>query len=144
MRDRLIELIKEGEDITPCASNPEYDCKGKKCRDCEREGIAKYLLANGVIAPPCKVGDVVYMPWQYNEVQSIACLKVTTMSNILGFGWSFGTDFSTDDEVYAEKYKYGRFEFTDIGKIVFLTREEAEKALAERSRNARQRRNIKA
>ena len=76
---------------------------------------------------PCKVGDMVYMPWEWNDVKSIACLKVTTMSNILGFGWSFGTDFDTDDEGYAEKYNYGRFKFDDVGKIVFLTLEDAER-----------------
>lgn len=116
MKDRLKELLNE-------------------CRGIEGIGTdliekqADHLLANGVIVPPCKVGDMVYMPWQYNEVQSIACLKVTIISNILGFGWSVGTDFDTDDEGYAEKYKCGRFEFADFGKTVFLTREEAETAL---------------
>jgi hypothetical protein len=130
MRDRLIKLLQEFADVT-------YSSNGYIVDYTQVDDVADHLLANGVIALPCKVGDVVYMPWQYNEVQSIACLKVTTMLNILGFGWSFGTDFNTDDEGYAEKYKYGHFEFTDIGKIVFLTREEAEKALAERSRNDR-------
>ena len=43
MRDRLIELLIEGH-----KQYLFYD------------QIADYLLANGVIAPPCKVGDTVY------------------------------------------------------------------------------------
>ena len=81
---------------------------------------------------PCAVGDMVYMPWEWNGAKGIACLEVTTMSNIIGFGWSFGTDFDTDDEEYADEYKCGRFEFDDIGKTVFLTREAAEAAVEER------------
>lgn len=65
MRDRLIELIKEGEDITPCAFDPECDCNDKSCGDCQRKAIADHLLANGVIVPPCKVGDTVYEVSRY-------------------------------------------------------------------------------
>lgn len=50
-RERLIELIGN----YPCMSTAE---------DCFMESIASdladYLLANGVIVPPCKVGDKVY------------------------------------------------------------------------------------
>lgn len=49
MRDRLIELIKQGVDQTPCNSNSDYDCEGVKCKDCESKSIADHLLANGVI-----------------------------------------------------------------------------------------------
>ena len=50
MRDRLIKLIKEAKKQT----------KNANC-DIERNMIfADYLLANGVIVPPCKVGDVIY------------------------------------------------------------------------------------
>lgn len=89
-------------------------------------------LKNTHIELPCKVGDTVYMPWEWNGQKGVACLTVTTISNILGFGWSCGTNFDTDDEGYADKYNCGRFKFDDIGETVFLTKEEAEKALAER------------
>ena len=45
MRDRLIELIQKS--VNGCAKN-------------WAEVISEYLLANGVIVPPCKVGDMVY------------------------------------------------------------------------------------
>lgn len=80
---------------------------------------------------PCKVGDTVYMPWEWNGQTGIACLKVTNITNIIGFGWDFGTDFDTDDEAYADKYNLGRFYLHEIGKTVFLDRGEAEKKLKE-------------
>ena len=44
MRERLVELIKARIDNkTWCVSE-----------------LADYLIANGVIVPPCKVGDVIY------------------------------------------------------------------------------------
>ena len=55
-RDRLIELILQGEN--------EADKKGiANCQMYNLEKakiLADYLLANGVIVPPCKVGDTVY------------------------------------------------------------------------------------
>ena len=60
MRDRLIELW--GYAIESCKSFSCADCEHNninypKCMDVH---IADYLLANGVIVPPCKVGDKVY------------------------------------------------------------------------------------
>ena len=93
-------------------------------------------IENGaVIVLPCKVGDTVYMPWEWNGQKGIACLTVTVSRCIIGFGWSFGTDFDTDDEDYYDAYNCGDFKLKDFGKTVFLTREEAEKALAERRGN---------
>ena len=113
------EVCKYGEN----RSNGLY-CTGERCK--------QYKSAALVVELPCTVGDMVYMPWEWNGEKGIACLEVTTMSNIIGFGWSFGTDFDTDDEEYADEYKCGRFEFDDIGKTVFLTREAAEAAVEER------------
>ena len=96
------------------------------CRTYEDELCDNFKDKSLFIELPCKVGDTVYMPWEWNGAKGIACLKVTTMSNILGFDWSCGTDFDTDDEGYADEYNCGRFKFDDIGKTVFLTREEAE------------------
>ena len=50
MKDRLVELIDNA-------------CKDANLHDKTRrvnEQVADYLLANGVIVPPCKVGDIVY------------------------------------------------------------------------------------
>lgn len=49
MREKLIEILKQAEDATPCALDPSIDCKGKRCVDCVREASADRLIANGVV-----------------------------------------------------------------------------------------------
>ena len=61
MRERLIELISQADE----------ECKHTKdCKSCSGYGkgalcmnyhIADHLLANGVIVPPCKVGETLYL-----------------------------------------------------------------------------------
>lgn len=67
MKDRLIELLKEIREHPEktCADwdaiscdGCRYDLGGVECDVVAR--FADYLIANGVIVPPCKVGDEVY------------------------------------------------------------------------------------
>ncbi len=53
MRERLIELIKSA----PYVNGTLGDYFNKSYID---NCIVEHLLANGVIVPPCKVGDMVY------------------------------------------------------------------------------------
>lgn len=78
--------------------------------------LADYLFTNGVIALPCKVGDKVYRPSN--------CLGVVQFV-IISFNIYQSEMFFIDD---SENIIY----LPDIGKTVFLTREEAERALKER------------
>ena len=90
------------------------DCLGKGgALNCSR--LADYLLEHGVIVPPCKVGDRVYRPSD--------CLGVVQFV-IISFNIYESEMFFTDD---SENIIY----LSDIGKTVFLTREEAEQALRE-------------
>lgn len=83
-----------------------------------------------LIELPCKVGDTVYLPWEYGGVCSIAYLTVTHI--ILDTKKSYiRTDFETDIEDYWEKYKGGQYDFSDFGKIIFTNKAEAEKRLKE-------------
>jgi hypothetical protein len=52
MKDRLVELINS----YPCMSTAE-DCFMESISD----DLADYLIANGVVVLPCKVGDIVYL-----------------------------------------------------------------------------------
>ena len=91
MRDRLKDLIKD--------TLQEWEC------DVSKDTIAQitdHFVENGVIVLPCKMGDALYMPWEWNGQKGIAYLTVTVLRCISGFGWSFGTDFDTDDEDYYE------------------------------------------
>lgn len=60
MRDRLIELLQKRS----CFYNK---CKGSCCKcdyvpiaDVDFDNLADYLLANGVVVSPCKVGNKIY------------------------------------------------------------------------------------
>lgn len=94
--------------------------------------LADHLLADGWIRPPCKVGDTIYLPWEWKDTSGVAILTVERMS-ITEAGCSIRTDLWSDDEDYWLAYNCGVFRFDDIGKTVFLTREQAERALEERS-----------
>ena len=110
MRDRLIKLLQ---------LNPHFDVLWFG----GWEEIADYLLENGVIVPPCKVGDKVYVieDWGYSKF-----LEETEVGAISIQGTN---DFSKE---LWEDCRGGLIgAFADFGKTVFLTREEAEKALKE-------------
>lgn len=88
------------------------------------EALTDFLLKNGVIVPPCKTGATVWVILQnYKftkpEIESRKILSVQIYKN----------------RNIQYHYKDGCFYKNDIGKTVFFTREEAIKALAERSVN---------
>lgn len=109
-KERLVELIDQ------CTI--DYDMPSS-------EQIADYLLANGVVVPPCKVRDVVYrVTSEWNSIKkryesfiseegiahvNVSYLFITSQSNVFG-----------------EEY---------IGHKIFLSREEAEAKLRESKRN---------
>lgn len=83
--------------------------------------ITNYFLENGVILLPCKVGDVVY------EVIG----ECNAPNNYCVFNGGYGTYRCSDYkcEAYIEEIKFS-ISFIDlIGKSIFTTREETEKAL---------------
>lgn len=115
MRNRLIELLskklypREGVDIA--------------------EVVADYLIDNGVVALPCKVGDTVYFANRglqevcpgtvfvieidfYTRCRNPIWLKIEYHSKLIGF------------------HEY-HCSVTEINNTIFFTQEEAEKALKE-------------
>lgn len=122
-RERLIELINAAH--IKCAN---IDCADDECceyemattpeMNCRDLLYVDYLLANGVIVPPCKVGDTVYIVDETsNEETGIDKAKVTEICYNGVFVY-----FDIDKDTY--KYSAGQ-----IGKTVFPTKEEALKAL---------------
>ena len=107
MRDRLSNMIQSA--VGGCA---------KYWADV----IADKLLAEGVIVPPVKVGQTVWYVSKYAGcVMPIQVISYEiTSCGISHFG-CWGGDFTPTE-----------FKEEAIGKTVFLTREEAEKDLAER------------
>ena len=113
MRDRLIELIVNKE-------NEIYQ-DNSHCTDTERiSRVASHLLSEGVIVPSVKIGQAVYYPIRHtNEVVQLFVREVVCTKNNMQFCAA-----------------YLAFTVNAIGKTVFLTRSEAEKAL-ERSENGK-------
>ena len=91
-----------------------------------RTAIAMAAAETGEVHPmPCKIGQTVYMPWEWKGASGIASLTVKIVHMDIYFA-TIGTDLTSDDLEYLEKYNYGVFGFDDVGETVFLTREEAE------------------
>ena len=78
----------------------------------DAEDTADYLLANGVIVPPCKVGETLY-DIHNEKVFGGKVIMVNMFEDCFTFAASGGRYFKDDE----------------IGKTVFLTKEEAEQAL---------------
>lgn len=78
--------------------------------------IADFMLDYGVVVLPCKIGDTVYVP--YPALNSVEQFPIESIEI-----YKSSTVFCTDT-CNVE------FNASDFGKTVFLTREEAEKALA--------------
>ena len=118
-RERLIELIDDfGDDVALCdvCNRPREDCEG-----CTNEQLAEYLVENGVVVLPCKVGGTVYEicerrrsgKWQKAIVERVV------------HGIEIGIDKILTARCGTTTYLY----LSRLGETVFLTREEAEKAL---------------
>ncbi len=125
MRDRLIELVKASVygNIDEGFDGPVLNC----------ENVADYLIKNGVIAPPCKVGDTVYS--FCDTFGPILILTYFIETFRIGFldkdrdywEWEANSHDPETDEFLDEI----DFDLDDIGKTVFLTKEAAEQKLKE-------------
>ena len=138
MRDRLIELLSK------------FVCD----EWCGSDDIADYLLANGVIVPPCKVGDTVYVITEKHPCYACMCCgdfchkdchikdkQKLVVKEAKVFYFLF-QEMSNKIQVEVEKEKhlvkhFLHFTIEDFGKTVFLTREAAKRALKEREQNDR-------
>ncbi len=118
MRNRLIELLLQSEPIKVRDFDDDW-------LDGEIEDIADYLIANGVIVPPCKLGDTVY------EVSLNT--KEVKKAKVCGF------EISTGNEVSLVYYLDGNMRITSeslfkkanfTGKKLCLNEKEAEQALS--------------
>lgn len=115
MRERLIELIQTS--VGGCARH-------------RAEVIADGLIDSGVILPPCKVGDVVYVVKPYFSFIQEYQVR----------GYHLG-EFPTLNGHKRKSYlicyhkassALKHLPIDEIGKTVFLSKEEAEKTLKKR------------
>ena len=122
MRERLVELIKQ-------TVHPYF-----------AEEIADNLLANGVVVLPCKVGDKVYIKNHEITINEVFLGEELLFSTYFDCDWVMENigcencpfaDWEQSHEGEWDCRTRGWFSFAekDIGKTVFLTREDAERAL---------------
>lgn len=126
MKERLIELIGEFVDI----DRPPFGIKWV-------EFLADHLLANGVIVPPVKVRQKVWLiGYTGTLVEKNPCViegevYAITISEL---NYKFRGVFECRAEINGEGEWFDLL-FDEVGKTVFLTQEEAERALTERSKS---------
>jgi hypothetical protein len=136
MRKRLIELLKcAREEMSKMFREKVEECLAEKGRfnsktDADRQSIyeveADYLLDNGVIVPPCKVGDKVYVLGDeyFWEVEVVGY-------SILTNKWS-GVAYEAVQYVYKGEELIHTIYADKWGKEMFPTKAEAEYALKNR------------
>ena len=114
MRDRLIELLKKADEYASGVCT-DYDEAQEVCAD--------YLLAEGVIVPRFKKRDKIYY---ISAVGNIIENKVYYVG-----GYARGLCYNADNKPLLDNV----FLDTRVNEEYYLTKEEAEKALEERSEN---------
>ena len=148
-RDRLIDLIANAD------THDSSECKlctkdNDACDCCYAEKLADHLLANGVIVPPCKVEDMVYQV-KYCRCGNSECFemkhcykkdtkrtpKVIDSIMLVQKGKRLIAPYKFEwKPVGTICYKIIQKPFklewlTEVGKTVFLTKEEAKAKLKE-------------
>ena len=109
-REKLIEIVR----------NSLKKNIGKSCK--LAENIVDDIIGAGVIVPPVKVGATVYYTDSYRHlIKPLEIFGFDCTKRICKYYCSGGD------------YTPAWFKPAEMGKNVFLTREEAEKALAERN-----------
>lgn len=122
MRERLIVLLNKAQ---------------LKCDDnfgmTNSEQIADFLLENGVIVPPVSLGDKIYEIISPKDREPYF-ITATVCAVHIADGSRNSCQRKRESYIVAEcpgtKYVH-KYPISKFGKTVFLTREEAEKALKE-------------
>ena len=123
-RERLIELLKSDSCESPMLCDP--NCKYANLERCYEERTADYLLANEISILPCKVGDTLY----YHDHK---CGAFNDNNNEWSIVDSIVCEIRIKKKGFLVELSSGRiFTHKDFSKIIFNTKEEAEKALVER------------
>lgn len=116
VKEKLVELL--------CSNSLHRD--GATMYD-----VADHLIANGVMVPPCKVGQTIYYLFQYSNKRILPFVRMAKVKKI--YCGNSKMKFLVDCELKdtQEKGIIKTWYFDDFGKTVFLTKEEAESHLSQ-------------
>lgn len=152
MRDRLIKLLCgvecDGEEtLGNCPQRRDGKCRTvQKLEMCQIGAITDHLLANGVIVPPCKANDKIFVLGEDNGVfqikectvdylgfEDVNSLEVRVMfecdENCEGCYFSSWSQMHCGEWTCSGEYGEGVIPIDNFGKTVFLEREDAERAM---------------
>ena len=118
MKERLVELVKSapyGLETLGEYFNKSY------IENC----IVQHLLENGVIVPPCKVGDVVYSVFEDDVIEDEIILIEVTESAIY-------LSTCTERYMWVNGYLYSEM----LDRKLYITREQAQAKLKEGGKDA--------
>ena len=130
MRDRLVELLLNGE-------KQFFDTKANRTTPLQSY-LSNYLIENGVIVPPCKIGDTVYEVIAYKNKANNRIdghIRPCVVKSI-----HLSDAHSKKDEPYITlgaggSYLHGsyikRVHIDEFGKSVFPNEDQAEQKLKE-------------
>ena len=129
------KLITMFEQLLKTCEERQCDTCGHNHLDyphCQSAYYADHLIANEIIAPPCKVGQTVWVNHEhYKEgmhTYAVQVHKYTYKSTSVTRLWLVGDIINP---CYGPSWYYELFSWDDVGTKVFLTKEDAEKALKE-------------
>jgi hypothetical protein len=123
MRDRLVELIEQKQVY---GVDQEQE-RPHEIALLDNDVLADHLLANGVIVPPCKVGDKIYaLSASKTKLYLLTITHFVVCENETQI-WAVGAPYTSEPAYICNADDLGDNEW------VYITREEAEKALKERS-----------
>jgi hypothetical protein len=123
MRDRLVELMVEAD------AYDGYECilctDDHSCFRCYFTKLADHLIENGVVVPPCKVGQIVYIINDFDtEEPYVLPVEVVELGQSKNGQW-----IALDLPLGLKISRY--ISWDNIGKDIFLTKAEAEQKLKE-------------
>lgn len=121
MRDRLIELLKSPHKAEQLRQKGV--AIGKYEDDCVEAMIADFLLSEGVIVLPCKVGDKLYALSASKTKMYILTITHFVVTKNETQIWAVGVPYSSNPDYICN------YDDLNDNEWVYLTREEAEKAL---------------
>jgi hypothetical protein len=116
MKNKLIDLLLDCD-----KAHEVLDCFNDRSTKKQTAGIiADFLLANGIIVPPCKVGDTVWFNTYKNSATVCVGIQPHTVDCI-------DVNMICDTSALVPT----RLPYSEFGTSVFLTKEEAERHLEE-------------